>query len=69
MPRGHLDDLDSRSKALAEIGQRRHGRDAWPPGRRLDACGVGLKDRVITAPINGTVITKPAAVGEIRRRS
>lgn len=63
MPKMELQDLEARQKVLAESVK---AADAQSLAAQADVntWRVGMKDRVIVAPIDGTVITKPAMVGE-----
>jgi RND family efflux transporter MFP subunit len=63
MPLMELQDLEARQKVLSESVR---AADAQGAASEADVATwkVGLKDRVIVAPLSGTVITKPAAVGE-----
>jgi RND family efflux transporter MFP subunit len=63
VPRSQLEDLDSRTKSLGEMVKASSAETAAAEAD-VASLRVGLKDRVITAPINGTVIAKPAAIGE-----
>lgn len=61
--RTQLDDLDARANALAEAVKAANA-EAVAAQAEVDSLRVGLKDRIIVAPIDGTVITKPASIGE-----
>jgi RND family efflux transporter MFP subunit len=63
VPRAQLEDLESRAKSLAEMVKASTA-ETVAAEADVQSLRVGLKDRVITAPISGTVISKPAAVGE-----
>jgi RND family efflux transporter MFP subunit len=63
MAQADLQDLEARQKALAEA-VRAAERQAEANAAEADTWRVGLKDRVIVAPIDGTVIAKPAMAGE-----
>jgi RND family efflux transporter MFP subunit len=62
-PRAQLEDLESRAKSLAEM-VKASSAETTASEADVQSLRVGLKDRVITAPINGTVISKPASAGE-----
>lgn len=61
--RAEQDDLDGRGKALAELVKAADA-EARASLAEVASLRVGLKDRVIVAPIDGTVIAKPAMAGE-----
>jgi RND family efflux transporter MFP subunit len=61
--RAQLEDLEAREKALAEAVKAADA-EAAAAQAEVDSLRVGLKDRIVTSPIDGTVIAKPAAVGE-----
>jgi HlyD family secretion protein len=63
MPRMELQDLEARQKVLTESVSAADAQGAASEAE-IATWKVGLKDRVIVAPISGTVITKPAAAGE-----
>jgi RND family efflux transporter MFP subunit len=63
VPRAQLEDLDAKAKSLNEM-VKAAGAETTAAEADVASLRVGLKDRVITAPINGTVISKPAAAGE-----
>jgi RND family efflux transporter MFP subunit len=63
MPATELQDLEARQKVLAET-VRAADAQAAAAGAEVGTWRVGMKDRVIVAPINGTVIAKPAMAGE-----
>jgi RND family efflux transporter MFP subunit len=63
MARTELQDLEARQKVLAEA-VRASDAQSTASGAEADTWRVGLRDRVIAAPIDGTVIAKPAMVGE-----
>jgi RND family efflux transporter MFP subunit len=61
--RAQLEDLEARDKALA---QAVHAADAEAVALQaeVESLRVALKDRTIVAPIDGTVLAKPASAGE-----
>jgi RND family efflux transporter MFP subunit len=63
MPRTELQDLEAREKVLAEAVR---AAEAQAGAAQAEAATyrVGLQDRVIVAPIDGTIIGKPATAGE-----
>ncbi len=61
--RAELQDLEARLKVQAETVEGSNA-EAAAARAEVDSLRVGLKDRVITAPIDGTVVTKPAMAGE-----
>jgi HlyD family secretion protein len=63
MPRMELQDLEARQKVLAESVRAADAQGAASEAE-VNTWKVGMKDRVIVAPINGTVIAKPAMAGE-----
>ncbi len=63
VPRAQFDDIEARAKALSEM-VKAAGAEATAVEAEVASLRVGLKDRIITAPVDGTVITKPASVGE-----
>jgi HlyD family secretion protein len=63
VPRSQLEDLDSRGKSLNEMVKASNA-ETTAAEADVQSLRVGLKDRAITSPINGTVISKPASVGE-----
>ncbi len=63
VPRAQLEDLESRGKSLADAVAAADAESAAVEAE-AQTLRVGLKDRVIAAPVDGTVITKPASVGE-----
>jgi RND family efflux transporter MFP subunit len=63
MPRTELEDLEARQKVLAE-GVRAAEAQVAVAQAEVEPLRVVLKERLILAPINGTVITKPAMAGE-----
>jgi HlyD family secretion protein len=63
MPKMELQDLEARQKVLTESVRAADASSA-AAGADVNTWRVGLKDRAIVAPISGTVITKPAMVGE-----
>lgn len=64
VPRAQVEDLETRAKSLEETASAARA-ETVAAQAESDSLRVGLKDRVITAPINGTVIVKPASVGEM----
>ena len=63
MPRMELQDLEARQKVLSESVRAAEAQGAAADAE-VEHLKVGMKDRVILAPINGTVIAKPAMAGE-----
>jgi len=63
MPRMELQDLEARHKVMSE-SVRAADAQSFAAGADVNTWKVGLKDRAILAPISGTVITKPAMIGE-----
>jgi HlyD family secretion protein len=63
MPAMELQDLQARYKVLAEQ-VRASDAQGMAAQAEVSTWKVGMKDRVIVAPINGTVIAKPAMAGE-----
>ena len=63
MPPAELEDLEGRSKALGEMVKAAEA-EATAAQAEVESLKVGLKDRVIVAPIDGTIIAKPAMAGE-----
>lgn len=63
MPRAQLEDLELRAAALAEMVSVAKAETVAAEAEE-NTLRVGLKDREITSPISGTVISKPSAVGE-----
>jgi RND family efflux transporter MFP subunit len=61
--RAQLEDLEAREKALAE-GVKAADAEARAAQAEVETLQVTLKDRTITSPIDGTVLTKPASAGE-----
>ena len=61
--RAQLEDLEAREKALGEAVKAADA-EARAAQAEVETLQVGLKDRVIVAPIDGTVLTKPASAGE-----
>ena len=61
--KANLDDMTARQKALAE---QVRAAEAETNAAQADmgTFGIGLKDRVIIAPISGRIVAKPATVGE-----
>jgi HlyD family secretion protein len=64
VPRAQLEDLEGRAAALAEMVKAAHA-ETQAAEAELQSLRVDLKDRVITAPVGGTIIAKPASVGEV----
>ena len=58
-----LDDLIARQKALSEQ-VRAAETEVKAAEADVGTYGIGLKDRVVVAPISGRIVSKPAAVGE-----
>jgi RND family efflux transporter MFP subunit len=63
MAASELQDLEARHKALAEAVKAADAQSAAAQAE-VETLRVGLKDRAIVAPIDGTVIAKPAMAGE-----
>jgi HlyD family secretion protein len=63
MPAMELQDLEARHKVLAESVRAADAQGAAAEAD-VNTWKVGMRDRVIVAPINGTVIAKPAMAGE-----
>lgn len=63
MPRTELEDLEARQKVLAE-GARAAEAQVAAAQAEVEPLRVVLKERLILAPISGTVISKPAMAGE-----
>lgn len=63
VPRAQHEDLEARAAALARVVESAKAEVAAAEAE-VRSLRVGLTDRVITAPIAGTIIGKPAAVGE-----
>jgi RND family efflux transporter MFP subunit len=61
--RANLDDLVAREKALEEAVSAAEA-EARAAQADVGTYGVGLKDRLVIAPISGRIVTKPATVGE-----
>jgi RND family efflux transporter MFP subunit len=61
--RANLDNLVAREAALKETVKATEA-EARSAQADVGTFGVGLKDRVIIAPIGGRIVTKPATVGE-----
>ena len=61
--KANLDNLVAREAALKE-GVKAAEAEARSAQADVGTFGVGLKDRVILAPIGGRIVTKPATVGE-----
>jgi RND family efflux transporter MFP subunit len=61
--KANLDNLVAREKALQEIVKSAQAETSAAQAE-VGTFGVGLKDRTITTPIAGRVVTKPATVGE-----
>ncbi len=62
--RAQLDDLSARANAL-EVTARASDAEVRSAQAETEALRVLLRDRTIVAPIDGTVLTKPPAVGEL----
>jgi len=63
MPRTELEDLEARQKVLIESVRAAESQVAAAQAE-VEPLKVVLKERLILAPINGTVISKPAMAGE-----
>jgi HlyD family secretion protein len=63
MPRTELEDLEARQKVLSESVRAAEAQIAAAQAE-VEPLRVVLKERLILAPINGTVISKPAMAGE-----
>ena len=63
MPAADLQDLEARHKALSEAVRAAEAQTSAADAE-AGTWRVGLKDREILAPIDGTVIAKPAMAGE-----
>jgi len=61
--KANLDNLVAREAALKE-GVKASEAEAHAAQADVGTFGVGLKDRIIIAPIGGRIVTKPATVGE-----
>jgi HlyD family secretion protein len=61
--KANLDNLVARESALREAVRAAEA-EAGAAQADVGTFGVGLKDRVITSPISGRIVTKPATVGE-----
>lgn len=61
--RANLDDLVAREAALKELVRAAEA-ETTVAQADVGTVGVGLKDRVIIAPISGRVVAKPATIGE-----
>jgi len=61
--KANLDNLVAREKALQEFVKSAQAETSAAQAE-VGTFGVGLKDRTITTPISGRVVTKPATVGE-----
>lgn len=61
--RAKLDDLLAREAALKEAVRAAEA-EATVAQADVGTVGVGLKDRIIVAPISGRIVSKPATVGE-----
>jgi HlyD family secretion protein len=59
-----VDDLVARQHSLEQQVKAAEA-EARAVGSEVEVLKVTLKDRTITAPIDGTVVSKPAAVGEL----
>lgn len=62
-PRAQLEDLSAREQALREVVKASDA-EAQAAQAEVDSLRVSLQDRTILSPINGTVLSKPQAVGE-----
>jgi RND family efflux transporter MFP subunit len=62
-PAADLQDLEARHRALAESARAAEAQAAAAQSE-VETLRVGLEDRKIIAPIDGTVIAKPAMAGE-----
>jgi HlyD family secretion protein len=62
--RATLENLEARERALAEAVKAAQAETSATQAE-VSVFSVGLKDRTIIAPIAGTVVSKPAAVGEL----
>lgn len=63
MPRAELQDLEARQKVLVESVRAAEAQVAAALAE-VEPLKVGLRERLIVAPIDGTVINKPAMPGE-----
>jgi len=63
VPRAQFEDLETRAASLAE-SQKAAQADIAAVEAEAHTLRVGMDDRVILAPIDGTIIAKPAAMGE-----
>ncbi len=63
VPRAQLEDLEARAAALTEMVAAANAESAAAEAE-AQTLRVGLRDRVITSPIDGTVVSKPASAGE-----
>lgn len=61
--KANLDNLVARESALKELVRAAEA-ETTVAQADVGTVGVGLKDRIIIAPIGGRVVTKPATVGE-----
>lgn len=61
--KANLDNLVARESALKELVRAAEA-ETTVAQADVGTVGVGLKDRVIIAPISGRVVTKPATIGE-----
>lgn len=61
--KANLDNLAAREAALREAVKAAEA-EATAAQADVGTFGVGLKDRVITAPIDGRIVSKPATIGE-----
>jgi RND family efflux transporter MFP subunit len=61
--KANLDNLVARESALKELVRAAEAETSVAQAD-VGTVGVGLKDRVIIAPITGRIVTKPATVGE-----
>jgi HlyD family secretion protein len=63
LPRTELQDLEARQKVMAE-GVRAAEAQIAAAAAEVEPLNIGLKERLIRAPIDGTIIAKPATPGE-----
>lgn len=64
VPRAQFEDLETRAASLQE-SQKAAQADIAAVEAEARTLRVGMDDRVIVAPIGGTVVAKPAAIGEM----
>jgi len=64
VPRAQFEDLETRAASLAE-SQKAAQADIAAVEAEARTLRVGMDDRVIVSPIDGTVVAKPAAIGEM----